>query len=110
MQKPPKKFETPFNLEAEIAVLGCILMDGNETLKRIGHIITKEDFFEEKHSIVFEHAKKLYDSGVEPDMLTLHDSLKSSGWIEAIGGAVWLSELSSQAPIVNSAVSYARIV
>ena len=110
MQKPPKKFETPFNLEAEIAVLGCILMDGNETLKRIGHIITKEDFFEEKHAIVFEHAKKLYDSGVEPDMLTLHDSLKHSGWIEAIGGAVWLSELSSQAPIVNSAVSYARIV
>lgn len=108
--QPQKKFETPFNEDAELAVLRCILIDGNEVFKRIGHIVSADDFYEKRYRIIFEHSKKLYDAGIEPDLLTLSDSLRTEGWLDVIGGSAFLTEATNHVPTMVGAVNYAKIV
>ncbi len=107
--KPQKKFETPFNNDAELSVLGAILIGGNDTIKKIKHIVTADDFYEKRHRIFFEHVMKVYDAGVEPDLITLHDALRNSGWDDYIP-ASWMTEITNYVPTAAHAANYAKIV
>lgn len=108
--QPQKKFETPINDDAERAVVGAILIDGNYSLKRIDHILKPEDFFDKRLKVIYEHSKKLYDAGVEPDLLTLSDSLSQGGWLDVIGGASFMTELTNYVPTATRVDAYAKIV
>lgn len=108
--KPQKKFDTPYNDEAERAVLGSILIDGNNAMRKIGHILQGDDFFRKENKVVFEAMKDLYDAGVEPDLLTISDSLRTSGWLDVIGGSAELTTLTNDIPTALHVVNYARIV
>lgn len=109
-KNPDKKFETPVNVDAEMTVIGCILIDGNGTFKRISHIVRADDFYDPKCKTTFEHAKELYDSGIEPDLMTLHDAMQRSGWIDSVGGAAWLTEITNYVPTAMNSANYAKIV
>lgn len=108
--QPQKKFETPYNEDAERAVLGCVLIDGNNAMKKIGHILKADDFFEKNYQVIFSAMKDVYDTGVEPDLLTIHDNLQASGWSDVIGGAASLTELTNDIPTALHVVNYAKIV
>lgn len=107
--KPQKKFETPVNIDAELSVLGAILIGGNRTIKQINHILKAEDFYEKRHQVFYEHVMKLYDSGIEPDLITLHDALQNSGWSDMIP-ASWMTEITNYVPTAAHAANYAKIV
>lgn len=107
--KPQKKFETPVNIDAEMSVLGAVLIGGNRTIKQINHILKPEDFYEKRHQVFYEHAMKLYDSGIEPDLITLHDALQNSGWSDMIP-ASWMTEITNYVPTAAHAANYAKIV
>lgn len=109
-KKPPKKFETPWNHDAEIAVIGTILIDGNEVMKKIGHIIKPDDFYDKTCRITYEAALEVYGTGVEPDLLTLVDNLKASGWYPDIVSGAWLTDATNHVPTAMHAVPYAKIV
>lgn len=107
--QPQKKFETPYNDDAERSVIGCILIDGNGTFKKISHIVKAEDFFDKKLKVIFEHCKKLYDAGIEPDLITLYDALQQSGWSINIPTSE-LTEMTNYVPTASHSANYARIV
>lgn len=107
--QPQKKFETPYNDDAERTVIGCILIDGNGTFKKISHIVKAEDFYDKRLRVVFEHCKKLYDAGVEPDLITLTDALKQSGWDMNISSSD-LIDMTNYVPTATRSADYARIV
>lgn len=109
-QQPQKKFETPYNEDAEKCVLGCILIDGNGTMKKINHILKPEDFFDKYHQVVYAACKDLYDAGIEPDLITLSDTMRQSGWLDVIGGSTYFIDLTNYVPTAIRADSYAKIV
>lgn len=105
-----KKFETPYNDDAEKAVIGSIMIDGNEVLRKIGHILNPGDFFDKTHEVIYEHARDLYNSGIEPDLITLVDALKASGWYDNIGGGAYLTNVTNYVPTTLHCVQYAKLV
>jgi replicative DNA helicase len=109
-QKPQKKFETPVNEDAERSVIGCILIDGNNVMKKIDHIITAKDFYDKHLEVTYEACKKLYDSGIEPDLITLTDALRQSGWLDLIGGAAALTDMTNYVPTSIRSDVYAKMV
>lgn len=109
-QKPQKKFETPYNIEAEQQVIGSILIDGNEVMRKVGHILKKDDFFEKAHQVFYEAAERIYRSGVEPDLITVGDDLRNSGWLDVIGGYAWLTEITNYVITSTRVADYAKIV
>ena len=110
MQKPQKKFETPYNVEAEVQVLGCIIVSGFDAMRKISHILTPEDFYDDRNKQVFKAAADIYRNNVEPDLITISDHLKNSGSLDFVGGYAGLSELTNDLVSTVRVVYYAKIV
>lgn len=110
MATQPKKFETPYNVDAEMSVIGSILIDGNEVMRKISHILTPKDFYEKKHELIYKASLEIYQQGVEPDILTLHDKMRNDKTIDEVGGSAYMTELTNYVPSVAQVVNYAKIV
>jgi len=101
--------EPLYNPDAERAVLGSILIDG-ESLKKVREIITNEDFYEHENKYIFRAMEELQDDGVEVDLLTLADKLRDEMLLDVIGGAAYLAELTNDIPTSTRVLTYAKIV
>ena len=67
----------PNNLEAEQAVLGCLLID-NDTQTEILDKLTEEDFYQESHKLIIGAMKAVFNARKPVDLVTLADELENS--------------------------------
>lgn len=104
------KITVPSAIESEAIVLGSIILDGQEAMKKIAHLLNYEDFYKKEHQYIYRAMAKLYRNKTDIDTITVHNVLKDYGFAEFVGGAGYLIDLSS--PLASSAhiVSHARIV
>jgi len=96
-------------LDAEQAVLGCLLIDANAILT-IRDILAPGDFYAERHGHIFRAALALSDRGEPVDVLTLKVQLERDGTLAHSGGIEYLAELSQKMPTAASVRHYAQIV
>lgn len=99
----------PQNLDAEKSLLGAILID-EETLVDISEHVSPKDFYDKRHAIIFGGIMRLYEKHQPVDLLTLTDELKRKKELDAIGGSVYLTELTNYVPTAAHAEAYAEIV
>jgi replicative DNA helicase len=99
----------PQNTDAEASLLGAILIDGDAIVK-VADQIAADDFFDTKHRHIYEAIKKLYEKRSAIDVLTLSDQLKGSGYLDMVGGAAYLTELTNFVPTAAHAEQYADII
>lgn len=100
----------PHNLEAEMNVLGGILLD-NRALDSVFEIgVTAEDFYKDSHEKIFTAIFELTRRGQPADAITLRNLLASSGLLEQIGGASYISDLVESDYSVVNVPAYAQIV
>lgn len=94
----------PHNVEAEQALLGCILIDENVPVQVMSSL-KKEDFYVDAHSNIFETMSLLYNSNKPVDFITVSDDLDKSGTLESVGGLEYLTTLTN---VVPSSVNYSH--
>jgi replicative DNA helicase len=99
----------PQNTDAEASLLGAILIDSDAIVK-IADIIQAGDFYDPKHQRIYEAVEQLYEKHQPIDVLTLADQLKNSGFIEFVGGAAYLTQLTNFVPTAAHVEQYAEIV
>lgn len=99
----------PQNTDAEASLLGAILID-SDALVKIADIITSQDFFDAKHAHIYDAIQTLYDKRSPIDVLTLSDQLKNNGYLDAVGGSAYLTELTNYVPTAAHVEQYAEIV
>ncbi len=99
----------PQNTDAEASLLGAVLIDSDAIVK-IADIVMAEDFYDPKHGRIFEAITQLYEKHNPIDVLTLSDQLKSSGFIDYVGGAAYLTQLTNFVPTAAHVEQYAEIV
>ncbi|WP_291423611.1 replicative DNA helicase [Deinococcus sp.] len=99
----------PHSQEAEISVLGSILLD-NDTLTQLGDTVIPEMFYREGHRKIFAAMRTLQERGEPVDLVTLSEDLRGKGQLDEIGGLTYLIGLSEQVPTAAYAEHYARIV
>lgn len=99
----------PNSIEAEKAVLGSIMLR-RDTLYEIIDVINAEDFYSEKHKIIFNSMMELASKNDPIDFLSLKTKLEEKNQLEACGGAAYLAELVHTVPSASNAVHYAEIV
>jgi len=99
----------PHNTDAEASLLGAILIDSDAIVK-IADVISSGDFYDERNGRIFEAVTQLYEKHSPIDVLTLSDQLKSSGFIEFVGGASYLTQLTNFVPTAAHVEQYAEIV
>ena len=99
----------PQSLEAEQAVLGCMLIDP-EAVPRTLHILTEKSFFNSAHVHIYTAISNLFEKNETVDNITVTDELKKIGKLEEVGGAYFITGLSSDAPTASNVEYYARII
>jgi replicative DNA helicase len=99
----------PQNRDAEASLLGAILID-TDAIVKIADLVRAEDFYEEKHQRIYEAIVHLYERHSPIDVLTLSDQLKGTGFLEMVGGAAYLTELTNFVPTATHVEQYAEIV
>ena len=99
----------PHSLEAEKAVLGCLLMSA-DAWHEAASLLRPDDFFRDAHARVFKAAARLADRGVPTDMLPLVEELRAAGDMDEVGGAAYLSSLTDGVPKGSNLSHYCGIV
>jgi replicative DNA helicase len=99
----------PQNLEAELSVLGSILLD-NDVLHEVVPILSVDDFYRDSHQILFRVIRELYDLGKAVDAITLAEELTRREQYDSIGGDETLAEILKTVPHAANAKYYAHIV
>ncbi|MBI2628420.1 MAG: replicative DNA helicase [Candidatus Niyogibacteria bacterium] len=99
----------PQNLEAEMSVLGALMLDQKAIIK-IVDILTTEDFYYPSHHKVFEAIMDLFKRNNPIDLLSVSTRLKEKNDLEEIGGNSYLAELVNSVPTASNIEHYADIV
>ena len=101
----------PQNLEAEASVLGAMMVSEGAIAPVILDVrLHDEDFYRERHRIVFRAITGLYEQGEPVDALTVSEYLAQHGELAEAGGKEAVSELASTVPVPGNARHYAQIV
>ena len=106
--QPPGKVP-PQNIEAEVSLLGSILID-DDVITAIADRIDSGDFYDRRHGTIYAAILKLYEQHKPIDLLTLSSALKDSEELESIGGSGYLTELTNAVPTAAHGEHYADIV
>ena len=99
----------PYNRDAEMALLGCFLID-NEVASDLIEKLSEEDFYQENHKYILHAMQKVFSSRKPIDLVTVSDLLDSEGNLEKAGGIVYLTELTQITPSAANYRSYYDIV
>lgn len=99
----------PQNQEAEVSVLGSILLD-KEAIVKVADILLPDDFYNDSYRIIYEEMLWLYEHHQPIDIITLKNKLEERGELEKIGGITLLSQLTNAVPSAAHVVNYAKIV
>lgn len=98
-----------YSPDAEKSVLGALLID-TDKISKIREKLKSSDFFDRSHQIIFQAMMSISKRGEALDVLTLSDSLQKTGFLESVGGAPYLVELTNFVPTAAHLDTYAKIV
>lgn len=99
----------PYNIEAEEAVLGSLLIDP-EAIFRVAAFLKPEDFYIVKNGWVYDVILTLHERRQPADFVTVCDELENREQLEEAGGAAYISTLINAVPTAIHVEAYARIV
>lgn len=99
----------PQDLEVEKSVLGSLMLDQN-AIHVVVDILKPEDFYHQKHQIIYQAMLDLYDKKEPIDVLSIASRLKEKKLLDEIGRNSYLAELVNCVPTASNVKHYAEIV
>ena len=99
----------PQAIELEESVLGAIMLNSN-CIEEVLEILTKESFYKESHSFIFEAIVSLFEDREPIDFLTLSQRLRKNSKLDLVGGDYYLISLSQKITSSAEAEYHSRII
>lgn len=93
------------NVEAEQALLGCILVEG-DLIKELS--LQPEHFSETRHQVIFKAMREVQKLGKSIDMVTTVTKLGDS--VEQVGGLQYLTDLGSAVATTANFLAYQTLI
>ncbi|WP_416355538.1 replicative DNA helicase [Aureimonas phyllosphaerae] len=91
-QHAPIEEDKSYNIEAEQAVLGCVLMDNSVLDARLG-FLQGEHFGEKIHQDIFDAVRRYADAGRRADAVTLIPDFRAERIDDMTNGAQYIARL-----------------
>jgi replicative DNA helicase len=99
----------PQNVDAELSVLGSLLID-KEAIMKVSDFLMSSDFYKEINGIIYEAMLELSEKREPIDIVSLSNILEEKGKLDEIGGRSYLASLANNVPTSAHIVHYAKIV
>ncbi|MBW3552479.1 MAG: replicative DNA helicase [Gemmatimonadetes bacterium] len=101
--------QPPYAAEAEVAVLGGMLIDTDAVAKAV-EVVDDSMFYREGHRRIFRVMARLFQRGEVVDPTTVAEELRRADELEHAGGLPYLAELLDAVPTAANIEYHARIV
>lgn len=99
----------PQNIDAEVSVLGALLLDQNAVVK-VADITMAEDFYDRRHQLIYEAILVLFEKRQPVDALTVKSKLEDAKNLDNAGGATYIASLVNAVSTATHVVHHAEIV
>ncbi|MCA9352703.1 replicative DNA helicase [Patescibacteria group bacterium] len=99
----------PQNIDAERALLGSIMLRPI-ALNEVIDTISEDDFYVQKHKVIFRVMADLARVGDPIDLVSVSEKIKSLNLVEQAGGISYLNELANTVPSSTNIEYYAKTV
>ncbi|MBU3925735.1 replicative DNA helicase, partial [Patescibacteria group bacterium] len=112
MSEKPQKTSAripPHDEEAEKSVLGALMLDNNG-INIVVDIIQPEDFYSQKHSIIYAVMLELYEKHEPIDVLSVSSRLKERKFTKQSGGNSYITDLVNSVATASNVKHYSEIV
>ena len=100
----------PHSLEAEMSLLGALLVGDDQVWGEIHGYLTMEDFYKPAHGQIFSVVQSLEEKGEPIDVLTVSNALEKEKLLEKVGNSAYLADLVSYTPSRISVSACAKII
>ena len=99
----------PQDLKMEQAILGSLMIE-KEAYDRVSEILKPAVFYNNSHQLMFEAIRDLEAEEKPVDFLTVTEKLDRKGHLEEVGGAIYITQLSSMVSSTAHLEYYAHII
>lgn len=99
----------PQAVELEEAVIGALMLE-KDALTAVIDILQPKSFYKEGHGRIFGAIQNLFQRSEPIDILTVTNELKRTGELEIVGGAYYISQLTSRVASAANVEFHARII
>ena len=100
LQKANQTRTPPQDVEAEISVLGSLMLD-KDAVYRVADVLSAHDFYKPGHRDIYEAMLDLCSRREPVDVLSVTSSLKEKAKLEEIGGSGYLATLVNSVPTAS---------
>jgi replicative DNA helicase len=100
----------PNSLDAEMAVLGAMLLSPAEAGSEVRERLSEPHFYYAAHQVIFREIAALQDAMQAIDLVTLTQRLQDKNQLEEVGGPAYVSELVARVPTTANVEYYIDIV
>jgi len=101
--------QVPFNLEAEVGVLNCILIDPN-TIEYCVDLLAPEDFFDSRNKEIYQAFLDIKHKNLIPDIQLLVSQLEEKDKLNGVGGMEYLNSILNYNYSTSNLDSYLNLV
>jgi replicative DNA helicase len=99
----------PQAIEIEEAVLGALLLE-KDAFIAVSELLKPECFYREAHQYIFQAISNLFFHEQPVDILTVTEEIKKMDKMEEVGGAFYISQLTSRVASAAHIEYHARII
>lgn len=99
-----------YNLDAEGNILSCVFLENDVIIEGNRVNLCADDFFYTQHSIIYTYMKKLYDTNIGIDPVTLRAELEKNDMLEKAGGISYLAGLTALISVSDNVSFHMKIV
>ena len=99
-----------FDKDAEMTLLGCMMVDNGVIIPQILPIVEPESFYTVDHQLIFKSIISAYDEIKDSDPILVANRLNMNDELNRVGGSDYLYELHGSIVETESAVFYAEII
>lgn len=104
-----QEYELPHSLEAEKAVIGCVLQD-SKALAAACELIRAEDFYFDANREIYAVCIELFNENTPVDIVTVSDRLTRKDKLDGVGGIPYLASVSTSISTTEHVSHYANII
>ncbi len=99
----------PHNLDAEQALLGCMLIDEKVPLSVFSEV-NSDDFYSNAHKQIFDAMLEIYKKNMPIDFVTITDELDNEGILNEVGGVTYITSLTNSVPSSANFKHYEELI
>lgn len=99
----------PHSVEAERAVIGSMMMDG-DAIQVAAELLAPEDFYNGQYGVIFKALVDLYHQGIGADLVTMQNKLREMEVPPELTSIEFIGDIINSVPTSANIKHYAKIV